>query len=441
MRRILGRLDWARVWFIASCAVVVFAYGVAVGRYQLFPFRILNFGVYSLHQVRAEARMLLGIRPDWHLGPAEHEGDGVTVVMPERMAPGPTLISGMIDGENELRLIEPDGTPIRTWEVHFTELFDLTDDPRSARLPQRDWNAQIHGALALPDGSVVFNFDYAGTVRLDRCGEMRWVLPETTHHSIEPSRDGGFWIPGRRYTDVVAGFPRTDSEYEEDLILKVSGDGEILDSIPTAELLVENGLLHLLLFKGPGSVFRPGEVVHLNDIEELPDSIADRFPQFEAGDLLLSFRNLFLLMVVDPRTRRIKWHQIGPWIHQHDPDFQPDGTITIFDNRNDDRQDGSHLGGSQILSLDPMTGQTRVLYGGVPGQAMHTFILGKHQVLANGNLLITQALSGRILEATPEGDLVWELINRHDEEQIAYLTQANRYPPSYFDVQDWTCPE
>jgi hypothetical protein len=72
---------------------------------------------------------------------------------------------------------------------------------------------------------------------------------------------------------------------------------------------------------------------------------------------------------------------------------------------------------------------------------MHTFILGKHQVLPNGNLLITQALSGRILEATSDGDLVWELINRHDEEQIAYLTQANRYPPSYFDVQDWTCPE
>jgi hypothetical protein len=202
---------------------------------------------------------------------------------------------------------------------------------------------------------------------------------------------------------------------------------------------VENGLLPLLLLKGPGSVFRSGELVHLNDIEELPDSIAERFPGFEATDLLLSFRNLHMLMVVDPRSWTVRWHRIGPWIQQHDPDFQPDGTITIFDNRNDNTPRGAHLGGSAVVEIDPGTGTTRVRYGGRPEQDMHTGIFGKHQVLPNGNILITQSLSGRLLEVTATGEIVWELINRHDEATVAFLTQATRYPPSYFEVEDWTC--
>lgn len=439
MKSTRKRTDLARIWFIVSCAVLLFAYGVAVGRYRIFPFEILNYGVASLLQVRQEARMLLGIRPDGHLGTAHHEGDGVTIALRDRMAPGLTLVAGMIEEENQIRLIEADGRPVRVWTTRYSELFPGAEHLPAARRPGTDWNAQLHGALALPDGSVVFNFDYAGTVKLDRCGEVEWVLPHSTHHSIERSQGGGFWIPGRSYPDVVAGFPPSDEGYEEDLILKVSDAGEVLEEVHVAELFVENGLLPLLLLKGPGSVFRSGELVHLNDIEELPDSIAERFPGFEATDLLLSFRNLHMLMVVDPRSWTVRWHRIGPWIQQHDPDFQPDGTITIFDNRNDNTPRGAHLGGSAVVEIDPGTGTTRVRYGGRPEQDMHTGIFGKHQVLPNGNILITQSLSGRLLEVTATGEIVWELINRHDEATVAFLTQATRYPPSYFEVEDWTC--
>lgn len=355
------------------------------------------------------------------------------------MAPGLTFLAGMFDGENQLRLLEPDGTPVRIWPASYTELFPDSEHLDNASRPRRDWNVQIHGALALPDGSTLFNFDYAGTVRFDRCGEVQWTLNEMSHHSIEPSQDGGFWIPGRRRVNVVAGFPPSESGYDEDLILKVSDSGQVLESVPIADIFVDSDLLHLLLLKGPGTVFREGEIAHLNDIEELPDSIADSFPQFEGGDLVLSFRDEHLVVVVDPRTWTVRWHQVGPWIQQHDPDFQPDGTMTIFSNNNDNTSTGTHLGGSEIVELDPTTGTTRVLYGGVPGQEMHTPLLGKHQMLPNGNILITQAQRGRILEVTRDGELVWELINRHDDELVAVVTSATRYPPSYFEVEDWTC--
>lgn len=431
--------DFARIWFIVSCVAAIFAYGVAVGRYQLFPFKVLNFGVASWLELRQEANVILGRVPSWHVSMARYDGDGVTVLQEEKMAPGLTFLAGMFDGENQLRLLEPDGTPVRIWPASYTELFPDSEHLDNASRPRRDWNVQIHGALALPDGSTLFNFDYAGTVRFDRCGEVQWTLNEMSHHSIEPSQDGGFWIPGRRRVNVVAGFPPSESGYDEDLILKVSDSGQVLESVPIADIFVDSDLLHLLLLKGPGTVFREGEIAHLNDIEELPDSIADSFPQFEGGDLVLSFRDEHLVVVVDPRTWTVRWHQMGPWIQQHDPDFQPDGTMTIFSNNNDNTSTGTHLGGSEIVELDPTTGTTRVLYGGVPGQEMHTPLLGKHQMLPNGNILITQAQRGRILEVTRDGELVWELINRHDDEMVAVVTSATRYPPSYFEVEDWTC--
>jgi hypothetical protein len=45
------------------------------------------------------------------------------------MAPGLTLVAGMFAGQNQLRLIEADGTPVRIWPARFTELFPRSRYP------------------------------------------------------------------------------------------------------------------------------------------------------------------------------------------------------------------------------------------------------------------------------------------------------------------------
>jgi hypothetical protein len=72
---------------------------------------------------------------------------------------------------------------------------------------------------------------------------------------------------------------------------------------------------------------------------------------------------------------------------------------------------------------------------------MFTKFRGKDQVLPNGNRLITESHAGRVFEIDPRGNIVWEFINRFDEDSVAIIGMAKRYSEDYFHVQDWTCPK
>lgn len=435
-----GRM--AKRIFVLSGLLLVFVYGVAVGTYQLFPFRILKLGIDSVQQVWAERNMITMARPDDLLEPARYPGEGLTRFDPDRAAPGLTLMAGFFGDRNELRLVDLDGTIVRSWPARYFEAFPQPSHIAPERLvPAREWNTNIHGSLALPDGSVVFNYNYNGTVKLDRCGGVVWTVPRMTHHALELASDGGFWVPARRYVESVGELPLLEPPYEEDYVLKLSPTGEVLSELSVPKLMFDAGLLPLWLANGKFWVKELPEIelVHLNDIEELSAEMAAAFPRFEAGDLVISLRQLNLVFVMDPDTREIKWRQTGPWIRQHDPDFRPDGTISVFNNNADDTTDGSILGGSSIVVVDPESGAVTTRYGGTDQQPMYTHLRGAHQYLENGNILITEDGGGRVFEITPDDEIVWEYVNRYDEESVARVSLALRYPPDYFTVDDWTC--
>lgn len=293
---------------------------------------------------------------------------------------------------------------------------------------------------------------------MSRCGETLWTLTHATHHSVEPSQRGGYWIPGRNHLQDPAADPfppftriGSDAMFQDDLIMRVTEDGEIAESRSVARVLYESGLEPLLT--ATGSSFYPGkpadtELVHLNKIGELPRSMADAFPEFEAGDLILSLREHNLVLIVDPDTWRVKWHQTGPWRRQHDPEFNADGTLTVFNNNiyrlalgpNDrGRPDTPRV--SNIVRIDPRTRRTEVAFGQREGQEFLTVIRGKHEPTPEGGFLITEFEGGRVFEVDAEGRIVWEYVNRYDDEQVLEITGARLYPPSYFSEQDWTCPE
>ncbi|MCG8442637.1 MAG: arylsulfotransferase family protein, partial [Caulobacterales bacterium] len=165
---------------------------------------------------------------------------------------------------------------------------------------------------------------------------------------------------------------------------------------------------------------------HPNDVEELPSAYAEAFPDFEPGDLLISLRSLNMVAIVSP-AGELKWARYGPWFKQHDPDFLPDGRISIFNN--------GRAGHSDIMLVDPSSGELTSLFAEWEGP-FYTGARGKHQTLPNGNIMLTIPQQGQAYEVTTGGEIVMEYNNvlEKDTRLNEDLVNAIWLPPDYFDA-------
>ena len=84
--------------------------------------------------------------------------------------------------------------------------------------------------------------------------------------------------------------------------------------------------------------------------------------------------------------------------------FLVDGRLLVFDNDND----------SRILAVDPVTKTITWRYESAD---FHSASRGGVVPLSGGNLLLTESNSGRSIEVTPDGEVVWEWKNPHLNEK------------------------
>ena len=346
----------------------------------------------------------------------------------------------------ELRLIERDGTILNRWYVKYSEIF--TTPTANPEQPEDDYDVFILGALVLPDGSVVFNIFGQGLVKLDRSSNLVWKYPGGTHHSVELAEGGGFWVCGYNWKDQegsIQAHPE-QKQYLEDLILKISDDGELLRKISIPQLFYHSELEGLFTSMWPKAI--PDgyiEISHLNTIKELPIGIADKFPLFEPGDIGVSLRQRNMIFVMNPQTLEIKWWKQGPWIHQHEVEFMPNGKIRVFNNnfydkflRGKNKEEALEFPRiSNIIEIDPVTNAHKVIYGGRKGEEMFSDINGRIQQTENGGTLVIEARNGRIFEIDSTNNIIWSYINRFDDDEILTISDARVYPKNYFTVVEW----
>jgi hypothetical protein len=336
------------------------------------------------------------------------------------------------------RLIDRHGETVHSWRIDrgalFSEAVDRRGDPEQKN---------VHGSHLLPNGELLVNVGYVGTARLDACGEVQWRLPAGTHHSIERAPDGSFWIPGvserpRLTTEHhPEGMPGLENPVWIDQVYRVSEDGEILDTTAVLDLLYANDLERYLAKHGSP---RETDITHLNDVEPLPASIADEYPLFRAGDLLVSIRNLHLVFVYDPATDVVKWHMSEPFIEQHDPDFIGDGWIGVFDNNRDFTERGRLTGSSRVVAVQPHTDSVEVRFPTSRSESFYTDTMGKWQQLANGNMLLAETKAGRVVEVTPDGSTAWELVRPpYNDSKVPRVPRAARFDLVPEDVSSWSC--
>ena len=427
----VSRDSLLRAYWVASLCALAFAYGVAVGLFKIFPYELLQSLAYAGRELARDPRHTLRMAPGKYLVESPPDGQGATPAAAGSF-PGITLVTGFFEGSNGIRLIDADGALLNEWRISYNSIWP--DAPHLGDQPH-DWDTELHGSMLLPTGDVVFTFEYGGLVRMDRCGRVRWKLPRLTHHQFVADTDGNFWVPSRvEHDEPLPEFPKIPAPFQEERILKVSPAGKVLAEFSILEAIFDSGYEGVLFANGAhDSVLDPppgGDFTHLNKVEVLRPELAAAFPMFEAGDLLVSLRNLDLLMVLSPSTGQVKWSQTGPFLRQHDPDFLPTGQIAVFDNR----RDGSgarRFGGSRILALDPATRRVTTLYGARRGEDFYTDTKGSQQPLDNGNLLISESDRGRAFEVDPAGTIVWSYVNRWKDGSVGEIAHALRYPDNY----------
>ena len=182
---------------------------------------------------------------------------------------------------------------------------------------------------------------------------------------------------------------------------------------------------------------------HVNAIKVVTQALANKIAGVDEGDLLISMRELHMLAILDSDSGRIKWHHTGPWVRQHDPDITEQGTIEVFNNRSEYHKLGPHANrtpGSNLITLDPSTGETAIIYPVHSQDVFHTRIQGTHQRLGNGNRLINESKAGRVFEIDRQKNIVWEYVMPYDDQYAAMIEDAIRYENDYFIDQDWGCP-
>ncbi len=386
--------------------------------------------------------------------PIIHEGAGVVNHDQARAFAGPTLIAGIFTEGVSARLIDMDGSLIRQWPVEFNEIWPKpTHIHPEADIPTFRYGYQIHGIAAARDGSIVFNIENFGLVKMDRCGRVVWKVDRRTHHFVTPVGDGTFWVGAHRNPaeiDQALDWPGRDvwtrghahfsGEYE-DTLLHVSADGAVIEEISVLAALLKAATWQEL-FQSAGSEGPSEDPTHFNDAEIVTPALAARIPGASAGDLLISIRNLQMLAVIDTDTGAMIWRHVGPWVGQHDPDILADGRISIFDNQ-DHKGWGYNreFGPSRIGVYAPDTNTYDVVFPKTDAGFFYTRVMGMHEHLPNGDVLVAETTQGRVIEAAPDGAIVWEFLAPFDESHAALIANAVRYAPDYFEVADWAdCP-
>ena len=416
--------------FIGSLALLIYFCGLLTGIHRLLPAQIWLESVSALKDWEDNWVYYLGIKeaiPNFAVS-VNHDFAGVDIYDKELVDDRLMLIAGFWGEGSAVRLVDLDANVLHEWRLPFEDLWADTPDMLNSTMTIEQ---HIGAAHLYPTGNLLVTYHYGGIALLNPDSGVIWRIPIPSHHSLDVDETGNIWVPSKRlFTDYRDEYPNLEPPYWDDLLVKISPDGEILEQISLFDIIYHSDLKGILFANGTRFPVHfekeGGDITHLNDIEVLSTEKAMAFPLFDAGDMLISVRNLNLIAVIDGKDYLIKWHMIGPFLRQHDPDFLDDGTISVFDNHSEVVTDVPVFGQSRILVINPNDNTCNLMYSGAGKEPFFSRIKGDHTILSNNHLLITVSTVGRLFEVTPDGKVVWSYYSRYDSNHTAMI--ASSYP-------------
>ena len=267
-------------------------------------------------------------------------------------------------------------------------------------------------------------------IELEPSGEVVWDHVDVfQHHDCCPTPNGNIvylaWelIQTDEAKMIIGGLP--ESEHKDggvyaDVLREVDRNGKIVWEWRIAE--------HLPFEKYPlRSSSTRHEYAHANTCHVQHD-----------GNILVSFRNLDLIILVNRQTNEIEWEmQDRSWGGQQDCQRLGNGNIILFANGSDQPTPEY----SRILEIAPESKEIVWQYAGSPPSTFFSARVSGVQRLDNGNTFICEGMSGRLFEVTSAGEIVWEYISPFYNDVPPWgnsnqIFRARKYPKNDPRLQD-----
>jgi outer membrane protein assembly factor BamB len=291
----------------------------------------------------------------------------IDVYEPELTASGYNLV---IYNDRTPVLMDMNGTVVHAWE-------GVQAVDRARLLPSGDLAVIVlRGPFAVYDwrGEPKWSFDPRGKKQF-------------LHHDFVRLRNGNWLLLVRDHDAAV------------DILLEVDSEGREVWQWDPRDFIAEDLPRSLEGY----------DQTHVNSVEEIPSNrwFDAGHEAFRPGNILISARNLNALYVIAKSTGEIVWRYEEGLDYQHEARMVPagfpgEGNIVFFNN-------GYHnlaaYRRSSIVEVDPI--ERRVVWR-YSADRFFTSVEGIHQILENGNLLVTSTHSGRVFELTREGRIVWQ---------------------------------
>ncbi|HUK40736.1 MAG TPA: aryl-sulfate sulfotransferase [Candidatus Acidoferrales bacterium] len=326
---------------------------------------------------------------------AKRAGIGLRACDVDRAFPGFTLFAPQ-SGGGIVYLIDLNGNVVHSWRMpyapgnygYLTERGTLFYNAKIVEEAKRFISHQPW------KGGAVLESDWSGRVLWE-------VRQPDHHHDGIRLRNGNVLLicleplPPDIVARVIGGMPGTEhnGEMYADYLVEMTISGNLVWEWHAWENLDPDTDSITAVQE------RREEWTHANGVAELPN-----------GDIVVSFRVISTVVIIDRKTGKISWKLGAPPLSgQHAPAPLANGNLLLFDN-------GPHrldhpMPFSRVIEVDLKSKQIVWKYQERRESDFFSPRISNAQRLPNGNTLICEGDFGRIFEVTLDGELVWEYVN------------------------------
>ena len=341
---------------------------------------------------------------------------GISVYKKSKSLKGFTLVVPL--RQNKAFLIDMEGNEVHLWKLNEPGYHGMLLPSGNLFITQQ----QKGGApLIAGKAGIIREYDWKEKVIWEH-------RDENQHHDARRLKNGNTiyiaWeiLSKKDQKRVRGGVPNSeapDGQIYGDVIREIDPNGTIVWEWRISEMEIEKYPIMPL--------FHRAEFAHANTVAPLPN-----------GDIMVSFRVINTIIIIDKKTRKIKWQMRDDYFGgQHDCQMLPNKNVLLFANGHLSPLEHPH---SKILEINPRNKKRVWEYVAERGMDFFSPHISGVQRLTNGNTLICEGGFGRLFEVTKEGEIVWEYSNPYHQPhpilgKINWVFRAYRYSASSDEIR------